>query len=60
VDYANLNISRYTSIAVLEEEVDLKAVNTELKALEQKIATATKKHNTFLKELEFLWCAFQY
>jgi type I restriction enzyme M protein len=49
-DY-NLNISRYISTAVTEEEVDLKAVNAELKTLEQKIVTATKRHNEFLKEL---------
>jgi len=49
-DY-NLNISRYISTAMPEEEIDLKAVNTELVTLEQKIRDATKKHNKFLKEL---------
>jgi type I restriction enzyme M protein len=49
-DY-NLNISRYVSTAVMEEEVDLEAINAELEALEQKIVSATKKHNKFLKEL---------
>ncbi|WP_088891394.1 type I restriction-modification system subunit M [Leptolyngbya ohadii] len=49
-DY-NLNISRYISTAVLEEEVDLSAVNRELLALDKKIVAATKKHNEFLKEL---------
>ncbi len=49
-DY-NLNISRYISTAQREEEIDLKAVNRELVALEEKIVTATKKHNEFLKEL---------
>jgi type I restriction enzyme M protein len=49
-DY-NLNISRYISTAVPEEEIDLQAVNAELVTLEQKIANAAKKHNEFLKEL---------
>lgn len=47
----NLNISRYVSTAVADEEIDLTAVHTELVALEQKIKTATDKHNEFLKEL---------
>jgi type I restriction enzyme M protein len=47
----NLNISRYISTAVAEEEIDLLAVNEELAALEQKIKDGTKKHNKFLREL---------
>ncbi len=47
----NLNISRYVSTAVADEEIDLTAVHTELVALDQKIKTATDKHNEFLKEL---------
>lgn len=47
----NLNISRYISTAVQEEEIDLKAVHQELIALESKIATSLKEHNVFLKEL---------
>jgi type I restriction enzyme M protein len=47
----NLNISRYVSTSVAEEEIDLKAVNTELVSLEQKVRAATKEHNRFLKEL---------
>lgn len=47
----NLNISRYISTAVAEEEIDLGAVNTELVLLEQKIEATTKKHNAFLSEL---------
>ena len=47
----NLNISRYISTTVAEEEIDLVAVNTELVSLEQKIEAATEKHNAFLKEL---------
>jgi len=49
-DY-NLNISRYISTAVAEEEVDLQAVNADLVELEKKIVETTRKHNTFLKEL---------
>ena len=49
-DY-NLNISRYISTAVPEEEIDLGAVHEELLALEEKIVAATNKHNAFLKEL---------
>jgi len=47
----NLNISRYVSTAVGDEEIDLTAVHAELVALDQKIQTATDKHNEFLKEL---------
>ncbi len=49
-DY-NLNISRYISTAMPEEEIDLDIVNQELLALENKIVTATDNHNKFLKEL---------
>jgi type I restriction enzyme M protein len=47
----NLNISRYVSLAVAEEEIDLTAVHAELTILESAIQTATGKHNEFLKEL---------
>ena len=47
----NLNISRYISTAVEEEEIDLLVVNKELMDIEQKIKDATRKHNKFLKEL---------
>lgn len=47
----NLNISRYVSTAVADEEIDLTVVHAELVALDQKIKTATDKHNEFLKEL---------
>jgi type I restriction enzyme M protein len=47
----NLNISRYISTAKAEEEIDLKKVHKELTATTEKISTATKKHNKFLKEL---------
>lgn len=47
----NLNISRYVSTAVEEEEINLSAVHDELKALEEKVLSAKNKHNAFLKEL---------
>jgi type I restriction enzyme M protein len=47
----NLNISRYISTAVAEDEVDLAVVNTNLVDLEKKIEESTKKHNEFLDEL---------
>ena len=47
----NLNISRYISTAVGEEEIDLEATNAALFEIESTIQTATRKHNAFLKEL---------
>ncbi|MEK6804659.1 MAG: type I restriction-modification system subunit M [Nitrospirota bacterium] len=47
----NLNISRYISTAVADEEIDLQTVNAEMLSLEQKITEAKDKHNAFLKEL---------
>jgi type I restriction enzyme M protein len=47
----NLNISRYISTAVGEEEIDLEATHAELMELERTIQAATAKHNEFLKEL---------
>ena len=47
----NLNISRYVSTAEAEEEIDVAAVHSELILLDQKIKTATERHNEFLKEL---------
>lgn len=49
-DY-NLNISRYISTAVAEEEVDLLVVNGKLIELEKSIQSAKDHHNQFLKEL---------
>ncbi|PKM42759.1 MAG: type I restriction-modification system subunit M [Gammaproteobacteria bacterium HGW-Gammaproteobacteria-1] len=49
-DY-NLNISRYVSTATEEEKIELQAVNAELVDLEDKIVSATRRHNEFLKEL---------
>jgi type I restriction enzyme M protein len=48
----NLNISRYISTAMADEEIELGAVQGELETLEQKIVAAKEKHNAFLKELE--------
>ncbi|CAI8831923.1 type I restriction enzyme M protein [Pseudomonas chlororaphis] len=47
----NLNISRYISTTSAEAEINLKAVNDELVALEETIQAARDKHNAFLKEL---------
>ena len=47
----NLNISRYISTAVAEEEINLHVVNAELLALDQKIREARERHNSFLEEL---------
>jgi type I restriction enzyme M protein len=47
----NLNISRYVSTAVAEEEIDLAATHEVLVEIEKKIEDATSKHNAFLKEL---------
>jgi len=47
----NLNISRYISTAVAEEEIDLGAVHDDLTRIEAEIRAATAKHNAFLEEL---------
>ena len=47
----NLNISRYISTAVGEDEIDLVANHAELTRIEKEIQTATAKHNEFLREL---------
>ena len=47
----NLNISRYISTAIAEEEIDLQAVHSELGSLERDIADSQDKHNAFLMEL---------
>jgi type I restriction enzyme M protein len=47
----NLNISRYISTAVGEEEIDLEATNQTLVDIEKDIAKALDAHNGFLKEL---------
>jgi len=47
----NLNISRYVSTAITEEQIDLKVVHTELQAIEKRAAQAAATHNAFLQEL---------
>ncbi len=47
----NLNISRYISTAVGEEEIDLTATNQALMAIEKEIRKARDTHNGFLREL---------
>jgi type I restriction enzyme M protein len=47
----NLNISRYVSTAISEEEIDLDATHAKLVEIESAIEKATSKHNEFLKEL---------
>jgi type I restriction enzyme M protein len=47
----NLNISRYISTAVSEQEIDLEATHHGLTDIENAIQTATLKHNAFLNEL---------
>ena len=47
----NLNISRYISTAVAEEQINLNEVNEILHAIEKDIVAAKAKHNQFLKEL---------
>ena len=49
-DY-NLNISRYVNTEKPEAEIDLTKVHEEITGLQEKIKTATEKHNSFLKEL---------
>jgi len=47
----NLNISRYISTAVGEEEIELSATQNELVEIEKRIRASTSKHNAFLNEL---------
>lgn len=47
----NLNISRYVSTSVEEEQIDLLEVNKRLVDIENRIKEAKDKHNQFLREL---------
>jgi type I restriction enzyme M protein len=47
----NLNISRYISTAVGDEEIELSATQNKLVEIENQIRASTSKHNAFLKEL---------
>lgn len=49
-DY-NLNISRYISTSVAEQEIDLGKVHADLLIAEQKISEVKNRHNAFLREL---------
>lgn len=47
----NLNISRYVSTVIAEEQVDLSAVHAQLIDIEKELGAAKDKHNEFLREL---------
>jgi type I restriction enzyme M protein len=47
----NLNISRYISTAVGEEEIGLEETHRELVDIEKQLRAATSAHNKFLREL---------
>ena len=47
----NLNMSRYISTAITDEDVNLDAVNSNLISLEQQINESRITHNKFLREL---------
>jgi type I restriction enzyme M protein len=47
----NLNISRYVSTTITEKEIDLAAVHADLVDIEERVRSATKKHNTYMREL---------
>ncbi|MGB3227092.1 MAG: type I restriction-modification system subunit M [Saprospiraceae bacterium] len=47
----NLNISRYISTSIDEEQIDLLEVNKRLVDIEKKAKDAAERHNQFLKEL---------
>jgi type I restriction enzyme M protein len=47
----NLNISRYISTAVSEQEISLTETHAALMEIENAVQTATIKHNSFLREL---------
>ena len=49
-DY-NLNISRYISTSKDEEQIELDKVHADLLSAQDKIKSATEKHNSFLREL---------
>ena len=47
----NLNISRYVSTATTEEEIDLATVHANLVDIEERVRSATERHNAYLREL---------
>lgn len=50
----NLNIPRYVDTFEEEEEIDIKAVQTEIDALETELTAVQTKMNEYLKELELI------
>jgi|688.fasta_scaffold91854_2 type I restriction-modification system DNA methylase subunit len=53
----NLNISRYISTAVGEDDIDLSATRVELSELDAAVALATIRHTTLLKSSASGHCA---
>ncbi|MCC5961459.1 MAG: type I restriction-modification system subunit M [Rhodobacteraceae bacterium] len=47
----NLNISRYISTAVAEEEIKLEKAQSDLVIIDEQVRKATSQHNMFLREL---------
>lgn len=47
----NLNITRYVNLSKEEEQIDLLAINRELKKINMQIENARNRHNMFLREL---------
>ena len=47
----NLNISRYISTSIVEQEIDLSATQSKLVELQKQVREATSKHNAFLGKL---------
>lgn len=47
----NLNITRYVNLSKEEEQIDLLAINRELKKINMQIENARNRHNKFLREL---------
>ena len=48
-DY-NLNITRYVNLSKEEEQIDLLAINRELKKINMQIENARNRHNRFLRK----------
>lgn len=49
-DY-NLNITRYISTAVAEDEIDLEAIHRMIVDTDAAVSAAKAKHNAYLREL---------
>ena len=46
-----MNITRYVNLSKEEEQIDLLAINRELKKINMQIENARNRHNKFLREL---------